>query len=220
LPIADRLPALPAALCAPPSVAMLPLEVFGPLSLSYVALKIYEDFFLAGRLLLPFYGNVLFKGLPIVALLIWLLATDTVVERFHMRAGFALVFSLGGDIMLELVHLKHHFVLGLGSFFIAHIFYVWTFWSLRPKISILTAGGAVLVTAAFVYMGAFFSSAAPPDLSTPVTAYCGVIGAMVVFAILLSEVPNRRNAIAGERQAGRWLCFLRVVLGAHVLSAE
>ena len=192
----------PAALTRHPYI-MLPKEVFGPLALTYLALKIYEDLFLAGRLLLPVYGNVLIKLLPIVALLIWLLAADTVVQRFHMRAGFALVFSMGGDIMLELKHLKHHFVLGLGSFFIAHIFYVWTFWSSRPKISILTVGGAVLVTGAIVYMGALFGSAAPPDLAAPVTAYCGVIGTMVVFSILVSDVPNRRNAIAGERQRGR-----------------
>ena len=183
---------------------MLPIELFGPLAISYVGLKLYEDFVLDGIHMLPTYGNILVKIIPVVALLIWVLASDIVEEKYQLRLGLALVFSLGGDILLELNHLKHHFMLGLASFLIAHIFYAWTFWG-KPSLSILNIAGSLVVTGAILALGSTFGEAAPADLALPVMAYCVVIGFMAVLSILCSKVPRRGLAIAGTK-------WLRVLL--------
>lgn len=175
---------------------MLPIELFGPLAISYVGLKLYEDFALDGISMLPIYGNILMKIIPIVALIIWVLASEIVDEKYQLRLGLALVFSLGGDILLEMNHLKHHFMLGLASFLIAHIFYAWTFWG-KPSLSVLSVAGSLVVTATIFTLGSTFGEAAPADLALPVMAYCVVIGFMAVLSILCSKVPRRGLAIAG-----------------------
>jgi len=184
----------------------VPLELFAPLAGSYVLLKLYEDFFLEGVLMLPMYGNILVKILPIITLLIYAMDTEAVTEAFQMSVSMALVFSIGGDVMLELKHFKFHFMFGLVSFLIGHIWYIVAFKG-KVKISALSLIGTAIVIGAIAYLGATFGAAAPPELSIPVQVYCAVIGCMAVTAILFSgDVPYRGFAIAGAR--GLRMCLL------------
>ena len=174
------------------------LELYLPLTLSYVALKLYEDVAMDGALMFGVYQNIFFKILPMIAALVFVLQTDLMYEEFKMAAGLAVVFSMGGDVLLELKHFKHHFVLGLGSFLIAHLFYAFSFSSKKPVFSVATVMGTLVMGGAITFLGGVFGEAAPPEMALPVMTYCGVIGLMVVLSIVCSTVPRPKLAIAGR----------------------
>lgn len=68
--------------------------------------------------------RLLTKGLPVIALIFWLRSAPPGTYRRWISIG--LVFSLGGDILLDIpeTQLANQFVFGLGSFLIGHLAYV------------------------------------------------------------------------------------------------
>ena len=68
--------------------------------------------------------RLLTKGLPVIALIFWLRSAPQGEYRCWISIG--LLFSLGGDILLDIpeTQLANQFVLGLGSFLIGHLAYV------------------------------------------------------------------------------------------------
>lgn len=104
----------------------------------------------------------------------------------------ALALSLAGDVFLMLPGRQpgsegpNLFVAGLGSFLVAHVAFVAAFWMDGTEGGWLAAG-AVAGLAVVVLVGrpvlAAVRASSEPGLTAPVTAYVGVIGAMVVSAI-------------------------------------
>jgi uncharacterized membrane protein YhhN len=200
----------------------LPLFVFSPLATGYLFLKTYEQFVLNGMRLLPVYVDVIIKILPIVTLLIWTLASDDVEVGFRMGLGLALVFSMGGDLFMELNHFKHHFLFGLGSFLIAHILYTSAFVG-KPKCGIFRGLGAIAASAAIYYCADLFYENAPSQLATPVLVYCTIIWIMTISAILCAPVQHSGLAALGAitfAASDAVIGAEKFVWGGHVVGAK
>lgn len=126
-----------------------------------------------------------FKPLVLIALLVAAVlmgAADSATGRWLLAA---LVLSLTGDVAL-LSDSERRFVLGLGSFLLAHLAFVVAFIHAGMPRGDLALVGLVLVAALAAVVGRRVVPAAAreggPPLAGAVTAYVGVIGAMVVAA--------------------------------------
>lgn len=123
-----------------------------------------------------------FKPLTLVVLTAAALALDPADPTVRAWFVVALVLSLAGDVFLMLP--GDRFVPGLGAFLLAHLAYV---------VGLAVAGleplgvlaGLLVVGAAFGLVGTRLVAgirATEPAMAGPVTAYMGVISAMVVCA--------------------------------------
>ena len=126
-----------------------------------------------------------FKPLVFIALLVAAVlmgAADSATGRWLLAA---LVLSLTGDVAL-LSDGEGRFVLGLGSFLLAHVAFVVAFIHAGMPRGDLALVGLALVAALAAVVGRRVVPAAAreggPLLAGAVTAYVGVIGAMVVGA--------------------------------------
>ena len=105
---------------------------------------------------------------------------------------FALVFSLLGDIFLMFVdRSSHYFMLGLISFFLAHVFYCLVFFKqinskMNPTVLII-----VLTMYAFGLFHLLKDNLG--DLLVPVICYIIVILMMVIFAFLRQKKVSEKS---------------------------
>lgn len=145
------------------------------------------------------------KPLLVLALMGWVATSASVATRrepwVYRVVLLALLFSMVGDIILELD--KAYFVFGLGSFLVAHIFYVAAF--VIPKrgrkphlvvaLPFLAWGVGVLV---FVWPGL-----AAKGMEIPVVVYVAVITTMMW----------RAAARADERPTiSQWACLMGAMI--------
>ncbi|WP_208300684.1 lysoplasmalogenase [Mycobacterium sp. DL592] len=134
-----------------------------------------------------------FPGQPAVkALMAVLLAVAArwhpiVRERRWLVA--ALLFSAGGDFFLAMPWWKPSFVLGLGSFLVAHLCYLGALLPLRGRSAPRLVAAAVMVVLCAGLLIWFWPTLTAEGLTIPVTVYIGVLGAMVCAA-LLAQLPT------------------------------
>lgn len=161
-----------------------------------------------------------FAGQPIFkASMALLLAGAAVVhpiirERRWLMA--ALVFSAIGDVLLAIPWWTLSFVLGLGSFLLAHLCYLGALVPLaarsRPRLLAVAATCAACV-ALLVW---FWPGLARENLTLPVVVYIVVLGAMVCAA-LLARLPTAWTAVGA-------VCFAvsdaLIGIGRFVLGNE
>lgn len=142
--------------------------------------------------------GLLTKGIPVIALLLWLQQAPAGIYSRWIRIG--LLCSLAGDILLDWP--GDLFVFGLGAFLLAHLAYLRAYFSdcKRP------AWPALII--ALVVAGSMFSilaSAGLGPLMIPVLCYATAIGAMLWRALARVNHPkiNRKGA---------WLAAVGAVL--------
>jgi uncharacterized membrane protein YhhN len=115
---------------------------------------------------------------------IWLLCylVFTTVRNLEGRlVALGLLFGSGGDVALAL----GHFVPGLSSFLIGHLFYI-AAWTRRYKFSTVRAVPAVAVLIVAALLSVWLSPMLG-ELAIPVYAYIGVIAAMSALSFLRSR---------------------------------
>eukprot|EP00041_Stephanoeca_diplocostata_P009429 m.145366 g.145366 ORF g.145366 m.145366 type:complete len:236 (-) comp17733_c0_seq1:418-1125(-) len=150
---------------------------------AYTALCIQQAYFPDdGYVQPPHLWGVALKALPASSLLL-----DTLSSGRHGRITAtcgALLFSLWGDIALEMeVYTDLSFLLGLGSFAIAHLFFIRAFlfhgyaFTVPRTLLVLTELGLGM----FV-LGPLFAQNAPEELALPVLIYTTIIAGMLVAA--------------------------------------
>lgn len=126
------------------------------------------------------------KPLTMVVLIGAVLAFDD-VDSDAARVCFvvALACSLLGDVFLMLPDRDRWFVFGLGAFLLCHLAYIPGLWLLGVTPAALAVGvvavGISLATLGRRIIGGV--KEAEPALAAPVTAYVGVISAMVASAV-------------------------------------
>lgn len=131
----------------------------------------------------PYPGSVVLKAMGVTPLALFALRTLT--DRDGLILGTSLIFSVGGDVFLGLGR-EDFFVFGLGSFLIAHLFYIFLFirsMPIRMNTSPLQKGGAAALILYSVVM-IFWLLPSLGDLVLPVIVYIAVITAMGVAAVL------------------------------------
>lgn len=124
---------------------------------------------------------------------------DPVADAHTRRVWFvvALVFSLGGDVLLMLP--RDLFVPGLAAFLVGHVCYLIGFWTHGP--SAVGFVVAAVVTLVFVVplgariLGAITHNGLPTDLRVAVAVYMTVISAMVATALATGNVVAGVGAV-------------------------
>ncbi|WP_339514891.1 lysoplasmalogenase [Pseudomonas sp. RL_15y_Pfl2_60] len=142
--------------------------------------------------------SLLSKGIPVIALLLWLQQAPADTYSRWIRIG--LLCSLAGDILLDWP--GDLFVFGLGAFLLAHLAYLRAYFSdcKRP------AWPALLI--ASIVGGGMFSvlaSAGLGPLLIPVLCYATAIGAMLWRALARLNQPQ-------INQQGAWLAAVGALL--------
>lgn len=181
--------------------------------LAVAALWLPENAELTGR----FPGQPAVKALMAVLLAVAARWHPIVRERRWLVA--ALLFSAGGDFFLAMPWWQPSFVLGLGSFLIAHLCYLGALLPLRgPSRPGLLASAAVVIACLGLLIW-FWPRLVADGLTIPVTVYMAVLAAMVCAA-LLAQLPTRWTAVGA-------VCFAvsdgmigigRFVLDSHALD--
>ncbi len=132
--------------------------------------------FLYGRITGDAQLSLLTKGIPVIALLLWLRQAPSGTYRHWIAVG--LVFSLAGDILLDWP--GDLFVFGLGAFLLGHLAYLRAYVSdsrqpaLPALLLALIAGGA---------MFAILASSGLGELLIPVACYATAISLMLWRAL-------------------------------------
>jgi uncharacterized membrane protein YhhN len=130
-----------------------------------------------------------------------LLVQSPLIPRYHHLLLAGLISCLIGDVCLALPQQKM-FLLGLVSFLIGHIFYVFGFFSVTHT-SAWTWVGSLVV---FLVSGTVYSWLRPylGEMKVPVVTYIIVISIMISGACSLLADP-------GLAQSGRFVAFLGAV---------
>jgi len=123
-------------------------------------------------------------------------ATKDVQSRLKVWIGSALLFSWGGDILLMFQDKKSlFFLLGLSSFLLAHIFYIIFLHKLRLAEKIKPRLWTLLVVAIYYSVLITFLSPWLGDMRLPVRVYGLVISFMLLLALHLLFLANRRAGL-------------------------
>lgn len=134
-----------------------------------------------------FPGQPAVKALMAVLLALAALWHPIVRERRWLIA--ALLFSAGGDFFLAMPWWTPSFVLGLGSFLIAHLCYLGALLPLRGRGGPRLVAAAAMIALCIGLLVVFWPTLATQGLTIPVTVYIGVLGAMVCAA-LVAQLPT------------------------------
>ncbi|AQZ34444.1 lysoplasmalogenase [Ectopseudomonas toyotomiensis] len=139
--------------------------------------------FLYGRITGDAQLSLLTKGIPVIALLLWL--RQAPAGTYRRWIGIGLVFSLAGDILLDWP--GDLFVFGLGAFLLGHLAYLRAYCSdsrqpaLAALLLALVAGGA---------MFAILASSGLGELLIPVACYATAICLMLWRALARIGHPH------------------------------
>lgn len=140
------------------------------------------------------------KPMLMIALAIYFYSQTKASTKFFKLVLFGLIFSWGGDVFLMFEPFNPlFFVAGLGSFLVAHIFYVLAFVN-NIKASPTPLGTSQIVTAVLPFLlfsGSFFFLIKDGlgDMMVPVIAYTIVISLMGITASLRGSAVNKTSFI-------------------------
>ncbi|HVF88739.1 MAG TPA: lysoplasmalogenase [Blastocatellia bacterium] len=139
--------------------------------------------YLVTQSLRPYTGSVVIKQLAIFPLA--LLAFRALRGGDGLLLGLALAFSGLGDMFLG-IEGENLFTYGLGSFLIAHLFYVALFTRNLPRPLDLRMGSKLLIFLLLLYSASMTAWLGPSlgPLAVPVIFYMSAISAMCLTAIL------------------------------------
>jgi uncharacterized membrane protein YhhN len=156
--------------------------------LMVTALRLPENAELTGQ----FPGQPVVKALMAVLLAVGALWHPILPERRWLIA--ALLFSAGGDFFLAMPWWQPSFVLGLGSFLVAHLCFLGALLPLRGASRPRLAASAVVVVACVSLLVWFWPSLVADGLTIPVVVYMAVLAAMVCSA-LMARLPTPWTAL-------------------------
>ncbi len=123
-------------------------------------------------------------------------ATKNVQSRLKVWIISALLFSWGGDILLMFQDKKSlFFLLGLSSFLLAHIFYIIFLHKVRLAEKIKPRLWTLLVVAVYYSVLIAFLSPWLGDMRLPVRVYGMVISFMLLLALHLLFLANRKAGL-------------------------
>ena len=139
--------------------------------------------------------HYLTKPLLLISLILYFFVqSKMMILKTRILILAALFFSLMGDIFLMFVDQSaNYFMLGLISFFLAHVFYCWVFFSDRnPKTNPI---GLIIVLIFYAFGLFYLLKNNLGDLLIPVVFYILVILLMVISAFLRQKKVSQKSFI-------------------------
>lgn len=157
------------------------------------------------------------KALAAVLLAVAALTHHVVRERVWLVG--ALLFSAAGDYLLAMPWWEPSFVLGLAAFLVAHLCFLAALLPLARRTPPRLAAVVVTVLACAALLVWFWPRLLEQGMALPVTAYIGVLGAMVCVA-LLADLPTPWTALGAVCFAvsDAMIGISRFVLGSEALA--
>ena len=139
--------------------------------------------------------RVILKSTPLLSLIAWVLMT--VRDRYALLIVIGLIFSLAGDILLEIS--DDLFVPGLIAFLLGHVWYIAAFLSVTRQARWWRALPFI------VWVGLAYLILLPnlKGMAMPVAAYVVIIGAMMWRASATADSPILR---------WQWLALIGAIL--------
>jgi uncharacterized membrane protein YhhN len=176
---------------------MLTLKLVVIMTRSHVNIfLIFTSIFLVSTFFKPYPLSWVLKLLPILILLHFSLKrTFDTKERTHKLFIVGLAFSALGDFFLGYDPVNW-FVLGLGSFLIAHIFYIFSLKPLLPKAGVIKRLPIVVLYCLYGVCMFSFIYAGLGDFFIPVFVYMSILLLMGITT-LLSKKSNKWLLIGG-----------------------
>jgi uncharacterized membrane protein YhhN len=178
--------------------------------LAVAALRLPDNAELTGR----FPGQPAVKALMAVLLAVAALWHPIVREKRWLVA--ALLLSAGGDFFLAMPGWQPSFVLGLGSFLVAHFCYLGALLPLRTPTAPRLLASAVVIVACVGLLVWFWPRLLADGLTIPVMVYMAVLAAMVCSA-LVARLPTPWTALGA-------VCFAvsdgMIGIGRFVLDSQ
>lgn len=143
-------------------------------------------------------SDIAFYTKPILMLLLasWFyFSTKNYPSTFRNLIVIALLFSFGGDTLLMFVtsHGEHFFLMGLGSFLLAHLCYVFAFSKYKNQIQGWLKSKPIVAIPLVILLVGFLSYLVPDigkAMQIPVVVYSLVIMMMVLSAFNLGGKIN------------------------------
>lgn len=133
-------------------------------------------------------------------------AARSVSSALKIWIGLALLFSLGGDVLLMFQGTNSlFFLLGLSSFLLAHVFYIIFFHKVRLAESIRSRLWTLLSVAVYYTLLISFLNPWLGEMRLPVRVYGVVISFMLMLAMHMLFLQNRK---AGRCLLGGALLFV------------
>jgi uncharacterized membrane protein YhhN len=135
------------------------------------------------------------KPLAMPLLLVWAMQHG----KLDLKIALALLFSFGGDTaLLFQEEVPVLFLVGLGSFLVAHLFYVFAFYGMSPsKVALWPKGGDGMRAALLIAYGVFLYAQLFPHLDAvlkiAVLVYACAITCMSVFGLRLRNSLKTRS---------------------------
>ncbi len=170
---------------------------------SALAVEIFAN--LSGSLQLQYFSK---PSLMLILILYYAINSRKLDSAKHLIIS-ALVFSWFGDVLLLLdKQFKTLFIFGLIAFLVAHIFYIFYFWTIRKINNIANLPNALIFVGIAAYTLALFGFVAPNvnDLIVPVAIYALVIS--VMFAASLIAFDFKLHAFGKICLAGTFLFLI------------
>ena len=141
------------------------------------------------------YPGIIVKAL-IIPSLIWLYFrfAKGQINNFHRLILIALVFSWIGDITLQLTGIREgFFLIGLGGFLVAQLFYLLAFFSTKGSNVLLRKVYLVIPVALYCGFILWVLWDGLGDMMMPVTVYCVIIHIMLLAAVNRKEKVNSQS---------------------------
>jgi uncharacterized membrane protein YhhN len=138
-----------------------------------------------------------FKPLLMVTLAMYFIAsTSSLQHPFKRFVLLALFFSWLGDIFLIFQKDDNpFFILGLGSFLIAQIFYIIFFHKVKTLENIKSRIWPLVIVVIYYFLLIYLLSPYLGDMRVPVRVYGAVISLMLMVAIHMSFLKNRKAGL-------------------------
>jgi uncharacterized membrane protein YhhN len=137
------------------------------------------------------------KPLVVLSLIAYFLAsTKGVQSDLKKWIVMSLVFSVIGDVFLLFQRSDSiFFILGLSAFMVAHIFYIIFFHSVRVRETIESRWWLLLIIVVYYGGMIYFLSPYLGDMSLPVRIYGIVISFMLMLAMHMTYLPDRKTGL-------------------------
>ncbi len=149
------------------------LKIFGAIVLFHLAVIYRGDD-----------GQMLWLSKPLIvgSLLLFTLSKNREGYKALGPIIIALFFSLAGDIAL-MFNEQAAFLIGMGSFALAHIFYIIWYLRLRSGLNLKALLLGVTISALALYLLEYYTSI-PTDLSIAVYIYFALISLHMIFSLM------------------------------------
>ncbi|HWB25340.1 MAG TPA: lysoplasmalogenase [Chitinophagaceae bacterium] len=125
--------------------------------------------------------------MPVLYILLTVETTEAKHKRSKLYISLAILFSFLGDFALLSDDNKFYFVVGLGCFFTAHIWYSLFFLRIKPlsikRITSIVLISLVIIIYMSLLLGYLWTSIQQGNFMLPILAYCLILSIMLLSAL-------------------------------------